>query len=47
MLMYFIGNKVKKDFIDNIIVKYEGVHSNLAMTVCNNILKWRIPETSK
>ena len=31
----FIGNRVKKDLLIIYIVKYEGVHSNLAMTVCS------------
>ena len=33
MLSIFIDNRVKKDLL--IILKYEGVHSNLAMTVYN------------
>ena len=33
MFIYLYGLQSDEGFIDNIIVKYEGVHSNLAMTV--------------
>ena len=32
---FFIGNRVKKDLLIIYIVKHEGVHSDLAMTVCS------------
>ena len=32
MFIYFYRQKSEEGFIDYIILKYEGVHSNLAMT---------------
>ena len=39
MLSIFTGNRVKKDLLIIYIVKYEGVHSNLAMAVYSVVRK--------